>query len=205
VNVGAIVLAAGASFRMGSPKALLRMGEETFLQHVVGQLHRAGVDDVVIVLGADADEIRNSLPWFGGTIVVNQNWEEGQLTSVIAGLKALGQRLLDGVLIWPVDRPLIASTLIAGLLKAFRESGKSIVVPVFEGKRGHPAIFSSIVFDEICVAPLNVGARHVLRNHPDDIHELTTSEEGVLLNIDTPEDYKKYVERYPESPKEYSF
>jgi molybdenum cofactor cytidylyltransferase len=191
--VGAIVLAAGASLRMGSPKALLKIGEETFVQHIVGQLHCAGLLDVVIVLGADADEIRNSLSWFGETVVVNAGWKEGQLSSVIVGLNALSHRRLDGVLICPVDRPLITHTLISSLLKAFQESGKSIVVPVFQGRRGHPTVFSSAVFDELRVAPLNVGARHIVRNHPNDIHELTTSEDGVLINIDMPADYERHI------------
>jgi molybdenum cofactor cytidylyltransferase len=193
MSVGAIVLAAGASLRMGSPKALLRIGEETFVQHIVGQLHSAGIHDVVIVLGADADEIRNSLSWFKGTIVVNGEWKEGQLTSVIAGLNAFSHGQLDGVLICPVDRPLITNTLISHLLKAFQESGKSIVVPVFQGQRGHPALFSSTMFDELRAAPLNVGARHVVRNHPNDVHELITSEEGTVINIDMPEDYERHV------------
>jgi len=193
MNIGAIVLAAGASLRMGSPKALLKIGRETFVQHIVGQLHSAGVSDIVIVLGADADEIKNSLSWFKGTIVVNEDWKEGQLTSVIAGLDALSQRKLDGVLICPVDRPLITQILIRDLLKAFQESGKRIAVPVFRGRRGHPTVFSSALFDELRDAPLNVGARHVVRNHPSDVHEMTTNEERVLINIDTPEDYEKHV------------
>jgi molybdenum cofactor cytidylyltransferase len=191
--VGAIVLAAGASLRMRSPKALLKIGEETFIQHIAGQLYRAGLNDVVIVLGADVDEIRNSLSWFGGTVVVNGDWKEGQLTSVIAGLNALSHRRLDGVLVCPVDRPLITQTVIKGLLKAFQESGKSIVVPVFQGRRGHPTIFSSALFDELLVAPLNVGARHVVWNHPHDVYELASSEEGVLINIDMPMDYEEHI------------
>jgi molybdenum cofactor cytidylyltransferase len=191
--VGAIVLAAGASLRMGRPKALLRIGEETFVQHIVSQLHSAGLHDIVIVLGADAEGIRNSLSWFSGTIVINGDWKQGQLTSVIAGLDGFSHHHLDGVLVCPVDRPLITHTLINDLLKAFQESGKGIVVPVFQGRRGHPTVFSSTVFDELRAAPLNVGARHVVRNHPNDVHELTTSEGGVLINIDTPKDYEKHV------------
>ena len=182
---------------MGRPKALLRIGEETFVQHIVGQLQSAGLHDVVIVLGADADEIKTSLSWFSGTIVINEDWKQGQLTSVIAGLNAFSHHHLDGVLICPVDRPLITHTLIKNLLKAFQESGKSIVVPVFQGRRGHPTIFSSALFHELRDAPLNVGARHVVRNHPHDVHEMTTSEKGAVLNIDTLEDYARYVERLP--------
>ena len=193
MNVGAIVLAAGASLRMGSPKALLRIGEETFVQHIVGQFHSAGIHDVAIVLGADADEIRNSLSWFKGTIVVNGEWKEGQLTSVIAGLDAFRHQTLDGVMICPVDRPLITHTLVNRMLRAFQESGKSIVVPVFQGRRGHPTLFSSTMVDELRVAPSTVGARHVVRNHPDDLHEMTTNEEGVLINIDIPIDYERYI------------
>lgn len=193
MNVEAIVLAAGASLRMGSPKALLRIGEETFVQHIVGQLHSAGINDVVIVLGADADEIKTSLSWFSGTLVINGDWKHGQLTSVIAGLNAFSHHHLDGVLVCPVDRPLITHTLIKNLLKVFQESGKSIVVPVFQGRRGHPTVFSSSMFDELRTAPLNVGARHVVRNRPNDVHELTTTEGGVLINIDSPKDYERHI------------
>lgn len=193
MNVGAIVLAAGASFRMERPKALLKIGNKTFLQHIVDVLHAAGVHETVIVVGSDADEIKRTLSWFRGTIVTNENWKEGQLASVIAGLNAFSADQLDGLLICPVDRPLVTPTLIGDLLRAFQESGKSIVVPLFQGQRGHPTVFSSILFDELRVAPLNVGARHVVRNHPNDVHELTTSEEGVLINIDMPKDYERHV------------
>ncbi|HCV44409.1 MAG TPA: hypothetical protein DGH68_13050 [Bacteroidetes bacterium] len=191
--VGAVVLAAGASLRMGSPKAILRIGDETFVQHIVGQLHDAGVRDVVVVLGADADEIRSSLSWFGGTIVVNHGWKEGQLTSVVAGLNAFGNRKPDGVVICPVDRPLISHTLIDDLIKAFRESGKSIVIPVCQGRRGHPTVFSSRMFDSLRDAPVTVGARHVVRNHPNDVLEVSTGEESCILNIDTQDDYESHV------------
>ena len=88
--VSAIVLAAGASLRMGSPKALLKLSGKTFLQHIVDVLASAGVHDVVIVLGANANVIKTQLHWFRGTVVTNNDWNSGMLSSVIAGLGALG-------------------------------------------------------------------------------------------------------------------
>jgi molybdenum cofactor cytidylyltransferase len=180
---------------MGSPKALLTIGGRSFLHHVIDVLQESGVDDIVIVLGADADEVRRSLSWFHGSIVVNQNWRSGQLSSLTAGLDSFHSTGIDGILVWPVDRPLITSGVVKDLIRSFHESGKSIVVPVYGGRRGHPTFFSSTLFDELRNAPLNVGAKHVLLNHPHDIHEVHTQERGVVLNIDTPEDYEANVKR----------
>jgi molybdenum cofactor cytidylyltransferase len=192
--IGAVVLAAGASYRMGSPKALLRIGGNTFVQHIVDVLHSAGVHDVVIVLGAEAELIQQTLYWFDGKVIVNENWKQGQLTSIIAGLSVLNQTF-PGLLICPVDHPLITKSLIIDLVGAFQKSGKKIVVPVNEGRRGHPVIFSSDLFGELRNASLEVGARQLIRSHPDDVHELVTNEVGVVLNIDTPDEYQKVMLR----------
>ena len=190
--VGAVVLGAGASYRMGSPKALLKIDGKTFLDHVVGVLRSAGIRDIVIVLGADADEIRKSLT-FDGPIVVNDRWEQGQLTSIIAGLGAFPTGELDGVLICPVDRPLMTPPLVRGLLAAFENSKEKIVVPVFHGRRGHPAIFPRNKFDELRNAPAEIGARHLLRENPHDVVEVITEEEGAVINIDTQDEYGAHI------------
>src|SRR5438128_693723 len=115
--ISGILLAAGSSFRMGSPKALLKIKDKTFVEHLAGILRAGGIEDVVIVLGADADLIRPSLGWFSGTVVVNADWEQGQLTSIIAGLQAASNPA--GAMICPVDHPLITTPLVADLCKVF--------------------------------------------------------------------------------------
>ena len=191
--ISAIVLAAGASARMGEPKALLKIGEKTFLQHIIDVLHSACILDTVIVLGNDAVEIQNTLDWFQGKVVINDNWQQGQLSSIIAGMNMLDGTDLHGVMISPVDHPLISQGLLVDLLQTFWKSKKKIVLPVYDQKRGHPVIFSKELFDELKSAPINVGARFVVRQHSNDVAELVTTEEGVVQNIDTPEDYEMKI------------
>jgi len=188
--ISAVVLAAGSSRRMGSPKSLLKIGEKTFLQHIVDVLHSSCVLDIAVVLGAGAEEIKKNLTWFTGKIVVNANWEKGQISSIVAGLDSLVSKDVDGVMICPVDHPLITHPLVVDLLQAFWKSKKKIIVPVFQGQRGHPVIFEQCLFDELRSAPLDVGARALVHAHPDDVMEVPTSVEGVLTNIDTLADYR---------------
>jgi molybdenum cofactor cytidylyltransferase len=196
--VSGIILAAGSSQRMGSPKALLKIGEKTFLEHIVEQLHSARILDLVLVLGAHAEEIQPTLSWFNGKIVINERWQEGQLTSIIAGLDALNlvnpePEEIHGAMICPVDHPLLSQAILVELLQGFWRSHKPIILPTYEGKRGHPVIFRRDLFDEIRKAPAELGARAVVRNHPEDVSEVAMQEPGVITNIDTLEDYKKYI------------
>ena len=196
--ISGIILAAGSSQRMGSPKSLLKIGEKTFLQYIVDVLHSARIIDVVIVLGADAEEIRESLTWFDGKIVVNEDWNKGQLTSIIKGIDALDLNStepeeVNGAMICPVDHPLLTQSLLVDLLQGYWTSKKKIIIPTFNGKRGHPVIFDKKYFDELRSAPHDVGARAVVHKHADDVCEVPVNEEGILINIDTQEDYLKYI------------
>ena len=150
--ISGIILAAGASFRMGSPKALLKIKEKTFLRHMADVLYSARVTDIVIVLGSGADEIRGTLGWFTGKVTVNSSWEDGQITSLRSGLDEIASADIHGVIVCPVDRPLISQSLIVALMQGFWTSGKEIVVPVFNGVRGHPVIFARELFEELRAA-----------------------------------------------------
>jgi molybdenum cofactor cytidylyltransferase len=193
--VSGIILAAGESTRMGSPKALLQIGDKSFAQRIVDTLIASRVLDIVIVLGADAEPIQDQLNWFEGKTVINREWTKGQLSSVLVGLRAVEQQDLYGVLIWPVDRPLVSRHVIVGMLHQFWTKQKKIVVPIYKGRRGHPVLFGKELFHELERAPMEFGARSVLQARPDDVLEYQTDEEGVLINIDSPEDYQKYVAR----------
>ncbi len=192
-RISAIILSAGSSRRMGEPKALLQIGKKTFLQHIIDAAESSGVTDNVVVLGCEQKVIRETLSSFNGKIVINVAWEHGQLSSIITGVEALNLNDCDGALILPVDHPLISSALIRALMNEFEESGKKIIIPVYEGRRGHPLIISSDLFPEIKNASSAVGLREVIRTHSNDIGVVPTTEEGILLNIDTPDDYQKYV------------
>lgn len=199
--ISGIILAAGSSQRMGSPKALLKIGEKTFLQHIVEALHSARIIDNVIVLGSGAEEIQKTLSWFEGKVAVNNDWQKGQLTSIITGLNNLDMTKTEteeihGAIICPVDHPLLTQSLLVDLLQGYWLSKKRIIIPTHQGQRGHPVIFDRELFDEIRNAPLDIGARAVVRNHEDDVLEVNVDDEGVLINIDSPDDYKKYILNY---------
>ncbi len=178
---------------MGSPKALLEIRGKTFLRNIADTIETAGVSDIVLVLGADGELIRESLGWFRGTIAVNPLWEDGQLSSLIVGLNALNSRIVRGAMICPVDHPLITKPLLLELLSAFETSGKKIAVPAMDGRRGHPVIFDASLFDELRRAPKNAGARAVVHNHAEDLVAVPTSERGAFVDIDTMLEYHNEV------------
>ncbi len=193
--VSGVILCGGTSRRMGSPKGLLTIAGKSFLRHLVEVLESARILDVAIVLGADADKIAPALDWFRGRIVINEQWQKGQIASINAGLEALDKADLHGAMICPVDHPLVTQQLLVRLLQEFWKSKKAIVIPVYKGRRGHPVIFRTSLFPELKQASPDLGAREVVHNHRDDVVEVETEEEGVVINIDTPADYRALVER----------
>ncbi len=196
-SIAAVILAGGASRRMERPKVLLRLDSKSFLQHCADGARAAGIRDVVIVLGAGHEEISITLGWFEGRVVVNEHWESGQLSSIVAGINAVEGSDHGGILIWPVDHPLVPAPLIGEMVQAFHASGKPIVVPVYDGRRGHPILLARTLFDEVRSAPPAIGLRFVIRAHDGGVCEVPTAEEGVLINIDTPDDYRRFVTMRP--------
>ena len=195
-RIPGIILAAGASSRMGQDKALLRWGDRTFLEHLLTALRHSEVDAVRVVLGANADEVQKVISFGAGEVVLNPDWQKGMLSSLIAGLNSLPTDV-EAAVVCLVDHPCVSSTLIRALGENFRAGGKFIAIPTYRGRRGHPVLFSTKLFDELRTAPLKVGARHVVRGHADDILELPTEEEGVLLNTNDRAAYEKILSKQP--------
>jgi molybdenum cofactor cytidylyltransferase len=131
--------------------------------------------------------IRGQLPVKESQIVLNDAWESGPLSSIQAGLRSLPEDGVEAALICPVDHPLVTLRLIGAIVAAFDRSGKAIVLPTYLGRRGHPVLFASRLFAELMLAPLDVGARFVVRGHRGDVEEVPTEEEGVVLNLNDPE------------------
>lgn len=191
--LAAVILAAGESRRMGTPKALLSYRDLTFVDHLLSATQHPRIGIRRVVLGAGADEIRSELRLDDSEIVINHNWQSGQLSSLHAALRSLPDGKTEGILLCPVDHPLISSHLVADLVQAFETSGKDIILPVFRGQRGHPVIFRSTLYQELLDAPPDVGARAVVRAHPKSIEAVPTEEEGVILNLNDPETFQKAI------------
>jgi molybdenum cofactor cytidylyltransferase len=192
--LAAIILSAGASSRMGRPKALLPYREGTFLEHLIQVTRHARVGVTRIVLGAGAEEIRKIAKLDFSMVVVNPNWEQGQLSSICEGIRSLESVETDGIILCPVDHPLVSARLVSDLIGQFYLNRKSIVAPTYNGRRGHPVIFSSALYGELLGAPADKGARAVVWAHSADVLEVPTDEEGVVLNINDPDMMRRAIE-----------
>jgi CTP:molybdopterin cytidylyltransferase MocA len=184
--IAALILAAGESRRMGSPKALIPYHGLTFVEHLLAATRHARIGITRVVLGAGAEGIRARLPVKESQIVVNEEWERGPLSSIQAGLRSLPDGDIEAALICPVDHPLVTLRLVGAIVGAFDRSGKAIVLPVYLGRRGHPVLFARRLFADLMNAPMDVGARAVVHAHRGEIEELPTEEEGVVLNLNDP-------------------
>jgi len=183
---GAVVLAAGESSRMGSPKALLTLDGLPFLVHVRHALTAAGVRVIRVVLGWDAARIRAAVPLPDQEVVLNPHPEAGMLSSLVLGLAALPAGL-TGFFLCPVDHPRTRADTLIDLASALRPG--RIVVPVHGGRRGHPVLFAADLIDEFRAAPPDQGARAVVRAVPGRVIERPAGPD-VLVDVDRPEDYE---------------
>jgi molybdenum cofactor cytidylyltransferase len=203
--VPGIVLAAGRSSRMGRPKALLPCGPEgeSFVARLIAALTNGGVADVLVVGRAADHALRTELARLGlgasaslsssGRLryVENPDPDAGQLSSILTGLRAADRPGVRGVIVIPVDTPLITPHTVAALLTSFDATRAPIVRPVHRGAHGHPVIFSRAIFDELRHADPAVGAKAVVRAHADAIANVEVDDAGVVSDVDTPEDYAR--------------
>ncbi len=189
MTTSAILLAAGASRRMGEPKPLLRWGDSTLLRWEIAELMRSQVDDIVIVLGADAEAVRRTLGDDARRVVFNQRWPQGRSGSLARGAAALlegGRRSPDAVVVMNVDQPTRAD-IVDRLLDALRRGGAEAVQPSYQGKAGHPVVVRGSLLPELAQATeASLGLRGVLDAHPALLVEMD-DEPVVRLDLDTPD------------------
>jgi molybdenum cofactor cytidylyltransferase len=192
-NVAGALLAAGESTRMGRDKALLPIGQTTFLEHLVSILD-GEVAPVIVVLGHHFEEISRAVRLPSGVKVLrNAEYQRGQLSSLQTALRAL--HVADGALVCLVDHPGVTKQVVRALVAAFAQSRAGVVIPTCRGRRGHPVLFSASLFGELLAAPLDQGARYVVQRHPDMVQTVEVDDEGILWDLDRPEDYEAFERR----------
>jgi molybdenum cofactor cytidylyltransferase len=192
--ISAVILSAGESSRMGRPKALLPIDGQTFIEKIVGALKQTSASRVIVVLGHNAEEMRRRIELLPVEILINPDYKLGQLSSLQIAVRRLqAENDCDGMLVHLVDHPYIDAKLVERMIASFHASGKLIIVPRHRGKRGHPVIFARALFDELLKAPLNQGAKAVVNAHHAETLEINTADEGITLDIDTPELYRQHV------------
>jgi molybdenum cofactor cytidylyltransferase len=192
--IAAVVLSAGESSRMGRPKALLPIEGETFIGRIVGSLKRTQVGKILVVLGHNAGPLAVAIGALPVEILINPNYQLGQLSSLQVAVRTLlPDPDCDGMLVHLVDHPYIDASLVDRMIRQFYESKKDIVVPRCRGKRGHPVLFSRRLFGALLDAPMDQGAKAVVNAHGDATLEIETDEEGITVDIDTPELYRQHV------------
>ncbi|HKA58945.1 MAG TPA: nucleotidyltransferase family protein [Gemmatimonadales bacterium] len=198
MSLAGVVLAAGRSARMGSPKALLDFLGLPFVVRILEALEALEVKTRVVVLGPDAPRIRPILANHECMIVENPEPETGPIASLRAALRALQPVQPTAVLVWPVDLPHVRVTTIDRLLEAHRRTNGSIVLPLLGGKRGHPVIWGSPLFEELVQSPAATrnGARAILRQHEREIVAVSVDDPAVIDQINTPEDYERLVREW---------
>ena len=189
----AMVLAAGLSRRMGVQKLLLPFGGKTVIAHIVDQILASNVDEIRVVVGHEGKRVSRELSDRRISIVVNSEYESGMLSSVRRGLIALPQEC-RAVLVALGDQPSLTTKLLDQMVRSFKETEKKILVPIHNGRRGHPVMFSLGYRDEIMTRYDDVGLRGLLNAHPDDVFDLSVSTSSVLLDMDYPPDYQRELE-----------
>ena len=194
--ISAIVLAAGEARRMGQFKLLLPWEGKTILEHVLDNLLQSQVNEVILVLGHEAHRILKRIPTQKIKVVINTDYREGMSSSLRKGLAAMKEKS-TAFLVVLGDQPGIRKEIINQLIQSFHQSRekRKIVLPTYKGRRGHPVLFSIQYHEEILRLRGDIGARQILKDHPEHTIEVEIDSDTILLDIDTPEDYNKFLKR----------
>jgi molybdenum cofactor cytidylyltransferase len=197
-HIAALILSAGESRRMGSPKALLTFQGETFLDRLIGKLQAANCAPIVVVLGHNATRIRSRVRRPGAQFTLNPDYARGMLTSLQCGLRAVPGDATH-VLFTLVDHPNPATGTLAALTHA---PDAPVAIPRYRNRKGHPVRISRIVADEILALSPNETAKDALERHLADTLFLDLEDPGVLDDIDDPAAYRDFLARAAAMPTE---
>jgi molybdenum cofactor cytidylyltransferase len=192
-NIGIVVLAAGASRRLGEPKQLLEYNGEFLLLHVITEALNSNASPVIVILGSNADSISKKIDKKNVEIVENKEWEEGMASSVRLGLSTLNEKKpdTDAVIFTVCDQPYISSSILNELINTYHKSGKKIVACNYGDSTGPPSLFDKTLFPELMQLKGDAGAKKIIQHHINEA-AIVQFPEG-KFDIDTREDYNNIV------------
>jgi len=186
-RIGAVILAAGMSSRMGEAKQLLRLGENTLLGQVLENVRSSRVQEIVLVLGHEAEKIKGQISTVNLSVVFNESFQQGMGTSLRAGLAALSPGV-DAAFIVLADQPFIRPETLGLLMDQYMRSNAQIVVPTYKGFRGNPVLLDRSVFSEVMALTGDIGCRAIFGNHMEGIVKQPVEDIGILLDLDSKDD-----------------
>lgn len=192
-KIKALVLAAGYSSRMKTNKMLLPLGDSTVIENTVRGFLQSRVDGVAVVVGNEKEKIQQVLASYPVQLIENSRFTQGMSSSVQEGIKVLDKDAeLEGIMINPGDMPLIKAETVNAILEKFKESAFPIIIPVYQGKKGHPVLFAKSLFSQLLEIGGDVGAREVVRRNNEQCCFLEVNDQGILIDIDCPEEYARW-------------
>ena len=195
--IPAVVLAAGKSTRMGRTKAMLPLGGETFVSRIVRTFRSVGVEDVVVVVGHDAELVSTALSGMdlAPRVILNTEYESGQLSSILTGLRAVDRPGVVAMLMTLVDVPLVSAETVRAVLMRYRSTSAPVVRPVNGDRHGHPVLIDRRLFGQFRGADPASGVKPIVRAHASAVGDVEVFDEGAFTDIDTPEEYAAVADR----------
>ena len=192
-KIAVVIVAAGLSSRLGTPKQLLRYKGKPLLQHLLQVVIDSNTCHIIVVLGANADKITREIDFSNVQIVMNENWQEGMASSIRCGIQALApiEYTIKGALIILCDQPHVTTTLVNSLITEYINTNKPIIASEYNGVLGAPALFHKSIFPELLQLKGDVGAKLIMQRYADEIITVAFSKGSV--DIDTAADYEKLL------------
>lgn len=191
-QIGAIVLAAGSSQRMGRLKQLLPIDGRPMVHRVASAVAELGLVQVIVVTGARAGAVGNALADLPVDIVVNESWSEGMSSSMHAGLRALRPDI-QAVLLVLADQPALTADVLQLLVARYRATGALIVAPFYHGQRGNPVLFDRALFPELLAVQGDRGGRKLIARYSGQVEHVEVDDPAVIIDIDSPDDYQRML------------
>lgn len=193
-KIAGVLLAAGTASRLGRTKQLLPFRGSTLLGRAMENAAASDLDELIVVLGHDADRIMQSLDFSGVKTVINPDYSKGQGASLAKGLEAVSPSCA-GALFLLADQPLVTPDMINRLIKAFQDSGAPLVIPFYRGNRGNPVLVARSLFPRLLSLSADTGARSLFDEYKASILRVEFDTDAVLVDVDTVQDYEALLSR----------